>query len=46
MDPYDSPLRSAVVSPSNPFPHSLQRTRDKIWSTRVVLRSSVEGFMV
>ena len=28
MDPYDSPLRSPIVSPKNPFPHSLLRTRE------------------
>ena len=30
MDPYDSPLRSPVVCPKNPFLHSLLRTSQPV----------------
>ena len=32
MDPYDSPLRSPIVVPIAPSPHSLLRTREVMWA--------------
>ena len=46
MDPYDSPLRSPLVGPNNPFPHSLLRTREKTAELRRVLSWGLQGCRV